>query len=310
MSKEMTRRKFMKTGVAIGGSVVLGGALMPKAVAAGKAADIGVAKGSNYLKSAKKAVDLIGGMGKFVPGHSKVAILANPQRNNPGAFTKPEILHGVIQMCKEAGAEEISCISWLPMENWESTGLKKVVDQEKVRLRITDLRDESQFKSVPVPKGISLKEARIINTYFDYDVFINIPVCKDHLGNKYTGAMKNLMGLSSPKTNGKFHKEGWKTEKDSIEHMEQCIADLNTIIKPDLCIVDGTEIITTNGPFGPGEILRPLKVVAGTDPVALDTYCCQLWGLKPADIVAINKAFEHGLGEMDLKKLTVKEVEV
>jgi hypothetical protein len=33
-------------------------------------------------------------------------------------------------------------------------------------------------------------------------------------------------------------------------------------------------------------------------------------GLKPEDIVAINRAFEHGLGEMDLKKLTIKEVEV
>ena len=74
--------------------------------------------------------------------------------------------------------------------------------------------------------------------------------------------------------------------------------------------MDSTEFIITNGPFGPGEILKPLKVVAGTDPVAIDTYCCQQWGLKPENIVAINKAYEHGLGEMDLKKLTIKEVEV
>jgi uncharacterized protein (DUF362 family) len=310
MPKEMTRRRFMQTGAAIGGSVVLGGTLMPKIVIAGEAADIGVVKGENYLKNTKKAVELIGGMKKFVPAGSKVAILANPQRNNPGVFTKPAILRGAIQLCRDAGAEEIACISWLPEENWESTGLKKVVDEEDVTLRITNLRDESQFKSTPVPRGASLKEARVMNTYFEYDVLINLPISKEHSGNNYTGAMKNLMGLTSPKTNGKFHKKGWKTDRDSIAHMEQCIADLNTVIKPDLCIMDSTEIITTNGPFGPGKVIKPLKVVAGTDPVALDTYCCRLWGLKPEDIIAINRAFEHGIGEMDLKKLTIKEVEV
>ena len=49
--------------------------------------------------------------------------------------------------------------------------------------------------------------------------------------------MKNLMGLNSPKNNRIFHKKDWKTNPDSIAFMDQCIADLNTIIKPDLCIV-------------------------------------------------------------------------
>jgi uncharacterized protein (DUF362 family) len=310
MSKEMTRRKFIKTSAAIGGGVALSGTLMPKIVIGTEAADMGIAKGKDYVKNTKKAVEIIGGMEKFVAENSRVAILANPQRNNPGVFTKPEVLRGAIHMCKDAGAKSIGCISWLPQENWESTGLKKVVDEEDVQLLITNLRDESLFKSTKVPKGVSLKEARIMNSYFECDVFINIAISKEHSGNNYTGALKNLMGLSSPKTNGKFHKKNWKTDKDSIAHMEQCIADLNTIIKPDLCIIDATEIIITNGPFGPGEILKPLKVLAGTDPVALDTYCCQLWGLQPADIAAINKAYEHGLGEMDLKKLTIKEVEI
>ena len=62
--------------------------------------------------------------------------------------------------------------------------------------------------------------------------------------------------------------------------------------------------------FGPGEVLKAQKVVAGTDPVALDAYCCTLWGLEAEDIFVINKAYDHGLGEKDLKKKTIKEVEV
>ena len=65
------------------------------------------------------------------------------------------------------------------------------------------------------------------------------------------------MGINSPISNRTFHKKNWKTEKGSITHLDQSIADLNTVIKPNLCIVDATEFIITNGPFGPGKIHSP-----------------------------------------------------
>ena len=309
MSKEINRRDFIKTSTAIGVGSVLGSTLIPNITLSTEAIDMSVVKGPDYLANAKKAVELLGGMKKFVPRNSKVAILANPQRNNPGAFTKPEIVRATIQMCKEAGAAEIGCLSWLPEKNWEDTGIKKVVDSESVNLVITDLHDESLFKPVPVPKGIALKEARIMKTLYDYDVLIDMPITKDHSGNRFTGTMKNLMGLNSPASNRTFHRENWTTDADSIRHLEQCIADLNTIVHPDLCIVDATEFIITNGPFGPGKLHRPLKVVAGTDWVAIDAYCSTLWGLNPADLIAITKAHEHGIGEIDLKKVKIKELE-
>jgi uncharacterized protein (DUF362 family) len=74
--------------------------------------------------------------------------------------------------------------------------------------------------------------------------------------------------------------------------------------------VDATEFITTNGPFGPGNIIKPQKVVVGVDRVAIDAYCTTLWGMKPEDIIMINKGYEHKLGEIDLKKKKIKEVKV
>jgi uncharacterized protein (DUF362 family) len=50
-------------------------------------------------------------------------------------------------------------------------------------------------------------------------------------------------------------------------------------------------------------------VVAGVDRVAIDSYCCTLWGLKAEDIFTIKAAAAHGLGEMDLSRVAVKEVE-
>ena len=313
MDKNITRRDFIKQSAAVGAASIVGANMVAgcgqKEATTKVLKDVGVSivTGEDYFQNALKAVEQIGGMGGFVPAGSKIAILANPQRNNPGAFTKPEILKAAIQMCKETNAEAVDCISWLPEQNWELTGLKAVVEEEGAGLFIADRRDEFLFQPVPVPKGTALTEARVMKKLFEYDILIDIPVTKDHAGNKFTGTMKNLMGLNSPLNNRTFHKENWKTDPEDIAHLDRCIADLNTVITPDLCIVDATEFIITNGPFGPGEIVKPKKVIAGTDRVAIDAVCCTLWGLKGEDIIHISEAYAHGLGEIDLGKVKIME---
>ena len=64
--------------------------------------------------------------------------------------------------------------------------------------------------------------------------------------------MKNLMGLNFAEVNRTFHTGDFKTKPDDIDRLDQCIADLNLAVKPTLCVIDATEFITTNGPFGPG----------------------------------------------------------
>ncbi|UCE18255.1 MAG: DUF362 domain-containing protein [Gemmatimonadota bacterium] len=317
MSEKMDRRSFLQKGAIIGASSVVGGKILSALVLKNsnvlygdEKVDISVVKGEDYFESTIRAVEEFGGMKRFVTKNSRVAILPNAQRNNPGTYTKPDVVRAVVRMCKKAGAKEINCLSWLPEKNWEDTGLAKAVKKEGANLVLVNRNDESLFKPVPVKKGKALKEARIMKEFFKNDVFITLPVTKDHAGNKFTGTLKNMMGLNSPQNNRGFHKEDWDTNIDSIRFLDQCIADLNTIIEPDLCIVDATEFITTNGPFGPGKLLKPQKVVAGIDRVAIDAYCCQLWGLKPDSIIAINKAYEHELGEMSLKKVNIKELEV
>jgi len=316
MAKGIGRREFVKRTAKIGFSAALGGSLvfpwLENSVQAygREGIDIGVAVGGDYLKNTIKAVDLLGGMNRFVKRGSKVAILPNTQSRHPGTYTNPEIVRAVIRMCKRAGAAEVNCLSWLTPKHWSDTGLDQAVREEGANLKLVDSADESQFKPVPVPKGVSLKEAQIMKEFYNNDVFINIPVTKDHAGNKFTGTMKNLMGLNFRKNNRTFHKEGWQTELSAIEYLDQCIADLNTVIKPALCVVDGTELITTNGPMGPGKLIKPQKVIAGVDRVAVDAYCTTLWGLDVRDIIMINKGYEHKLGQIDLKKIKIEEVKV
>ena len=307
MKKRLSRRSFIKAGSTLGVSSIVGGVLLPKIPKKPGNIDISAVKSNDYFKGTLKAVEQLGEITQYIPPKSRVAVLANVQRNNPGTYTKPDIIRAIIALCKKAGAEEINFISWLPEKNWENTGLKTVIQKEGANLVIVNLREEFLFKPIPVPRGKSLKQARIMKELFNNQVLINVPITKDHAGNKFTGTLKNLMGINSPKNNRTFHKKNWQTEIKDIKYLDQCIADLNTIITPDLCIVDATEFITTNGPFGPGKLFKPNLVIAGTDRVAIDSYCCRLWGLEPKKIMTITQAFEHGLGEINLNRLRIKK---
>lgn len=306
MTRTIGRREFLKTGAGAGLTWAMGRSLAGAAPASAKPPVVGVGIGDDYGLAAVKAVSLAGGIKAFIPKGAQVALLPNVQSRHPGSFTKPEILRAVIGLCKKAGAKRIDCLSWQTAKQWEDTGLMAVLEAEKAGLRLFE-KDEALFKPVPVLEGVVLKEARPLAAFFEYDRLINMPITKDHAGNKFTGSMKNLMGLNSPANNRTFHKPNWKTDPDDIAHLDQSIVDLNKAVRPALNVVDATEFIVSNGPFGPGQILTPRKVVAGADRVAIDAYCAALWGLNPADIVQIKKAAEQGLGQMDLDRVTLKE---
>jgi uncharacterized protein (DUF362 family) len=165
---------------------------------------------------------------------------------------------------------------------------------------------------VNIPNGKFLKEADISKTLLNCDVFINVPIVKNHQGTNFTANLKNMMGACSGSTNRYFHKGSKKSGLfgyyDDVEFLSQCIADVNLVRQPNICIVDATEFVTTNGPYGPGELNKAHKIVAGTNCVSVDSFCSTLLGLVPKDVLMIQRAHEHGLGEIDLKKLTIKEI--
>ncbi len=318
MTKKIGRREFFKQSAQFGLTAAIGGSLIAQSRPGvgstyffeGQLADLTVVSGADYYKSTFKAVELLGGMDKIVSKGSKVALLPNVQRWHPGTFTKREIVRAVIRMCKKAGAAEVNVLSWLGEKNWESTGMTKALKAEGANLKLVE-REEALFKQVKIPDGTAIKDAMIIKELYNNDVFIDMPITKDHAGNKFTGTMKNLMGINFPTHNrSNFHKENWTTDVNAIRHLDYCIVDLNRAVKPDLCVVDATEFIITNGPMGPGELNKPQKVIAGVDRVAVDSFCTTLWDVKAEDCTQITHAHKCGLGNMALKKIKIKEVKV
>jgi uncharacterized protein (DUF362 family) len=296
MKNSIDRREFIKQSVAAGVLTAAGSLAFPSPLFGSRLAsgiNISVVNGTTYFDNTVKAVEMLGGIGKFVPKGSKVGLLINSPWDKPGTYTNPDVALAVLKMCREAGASEVHSIENASISYWKrSSGFVK--HRSDVSL---------------------LKEADISKALLECDVLINIPIAKHHQGTNFSANLKNMMGACSGSTNRFFHQGSSKSGLlkyfkyyDDVEFLSQCIADVNLIRQPDLCVVDATEFITTNGPAGPGEMKKANKIVAGTNCVSVDAYCATLLGLQPFDVLMIRYAQQHGLGEINIAKLSIKEV--
>ena len=312
MSK-ISRREFIKSGTTLGAAAVAVGSgftwtagKKPPPVAAGKEEiDIAAVGGSNYFNSTVKAVDMLGGMDKFVSKGARVAVLINSAFRNPGTIVNPDIAIAVIRMCFEAGAKDVCSLLNEGKAYWDKSRLAAEHGDMLASLTRTD-----GTTKIEIPQGKSLREVQVLKDFLEYDVLIDIPIVKDHTGTNFTGTLKNYMGVSGP-SNRYFHTGSNPKSKgyyEEVPFLSQCIADLNLLRKPDLCVVDATEFVTSNGPFGPGQLKKLEKVVAGVDRVAVDSYVSGFLGYKGEDILMIKMSHEHGLGEIDAGKLKIAEV--
>jgi uncharacterized protein (DUF362 family) len=309
MKYKIDRREFIKQSVAAGVVAAAGSASLPSALFGNflpSGIDISVVNGTNYFENTMKAIEMFGGMSKFVPKGSKIGLLINSPWDKPGTYTNPDVALAVLKICLDAGAKEIYSIEDASTNYWKRSKLYKKFEKEVGIIQSGDSKT-----TVKIPSGKSLKEAEISKILLECDVLINIPIMKHHQGTNFSANLKNVMGACSGSTNRFFHKGSGKSSLfgyyDDVEFLSQCIADVNLIRKPNICIVDTTEFVTTNGPAGPGELKKSHKIVAGTNCVSVDAYCSTLLGLIPQDVLMIQYAHEHGLGEIDMKKLTIKE---
>jgi uncharacterized protein (DUF362 family) len=316
MTKKIDRRTFISKSSKVALSTFVGGSMLPylytgtlTGAQASEKTDVTVVTGGNYFNNTIKSVELLGGMNKFVTKGSRVGLLINSSFQNPGTYVMTDVTLAVLKMCYGSGAKEIALLNKSSSQKyWNRSSLSKEFQDEIKSLQTAG----KTFVKKEIPQGKTLKEAQIVTEFMECDVFINMPKTKDHAGTNFTGNMKNMMGITSHETNGFFHfgssKAKTKDYYSDVQFLSQCITDLNLIRKPNLCIADATELITTNGPFGPGEIIKPQQVIAGVDRIAVDAYCSTLLGLNPADVIMLKQGNQAGLGEIELKKINVKQV--
>jgi uncharacterized protein (DUF362 family) len=273
--------------------------------------DLAVVKSAgNAYNTTFRAVELAGGIAKWVKPGQKVGLLINSGFEEKGAYVNPDIPLAIIKMCFDAGASEVVCLQHVIPEYWQrsalysqhSTMLEKVKTVEKNHFPAKF--DSLSFVIIDsVPGSRFLKKTEVVKEVFVIDVFINIPIQKHHATTILTGTMKNMMGLCTRATNVKMHLDG--PSRNNPEFLAQCLTDISKIRKPDLYVADLTEVIITNGPGGPGEMASPGLVLAGTDPILMDAYSAEVLGWLPGEIPSIVIGNNEGMGNPDTKKATI-----
>jgi len=249
-----------------------------------------------------KAIASLGGMKTFIKKGQKVVLKPNigwdvtPDR---AGNTNPVLVKRIIQHCYEAGAKEVyvfdnTCDDW--KRCYSNSGIERAVKDAGGKLVSGD--SERYYQQVEVKHGKKLTSTKVHELILDSDVFINVPILKNHSSTELTISMKNLMGNVWDR--GYWHRN----------NLHQCIADFASFRKPDLNIVDAYYVMKRNGPRGvsKGDVVLMKSQIISTDIVAADAAAAKLFGIEPSDIEYIKYASNMKLGQIDLSKLNINRI--
>jgi len=308
--KHLTRRQFLKGAAAAAAALphLPLNSLMevPSARAAGNS-EIVVAKQGRPTQLLQAALSAYGGIGRFVKKGQRVVIKANiawARTPEQACTNNPELFSALIKTCYEAGAKRVAVWDHT-CDNYQfcftRSGLKDAA--QKAGADLFSGHGQNVYRKVDVPKGRKLKKVEILKDILEADLFINFPIPKQHFATELTLGMKNLIGIV------------WDMEQLHKIDLHQCIADINTVRKPDLVVMDAIRILTTNGPKGPGKTEDIGEVVVSTDIVAVDAYAAAYFQnpktgkpFKGEEVRFVKSAYEMGLGEIDLARVQMKRV--
>lgn len=257
----------------------------------------------------RKAIAEMGEMSKFISKGDKVVVKPNIGWDQPiemAANTNPKLVTEIIKQCFNAGAKEVTVFDHT-CDNWRKCYANSGIEEaaKAAGAKVVPADQESYYKTVSIPKGKSLKTAKVHQAIVDCDKWINVPVLKNHGGAQLTISMKNHMGIVWDR--GYFH----------ANDLQQCIADICSYEKRAvLNVVDAYRLMKTSGPRGKSaaDVVLSKGLFMSQDIVAVDTaaanFINQVREMPLEKVSHIGKAQELKLGTMDLESLNIKRIRI
>ncbi len=252
----------------------------------------------------QRAIETMGGISKYVKKGQRVLVKPNigwdvvPEL---AANTNPALVKAIVKSCLEAGASSVytfdhTCDDW--QKCYKNSQLETVIEDGGGK--VVPGNNERYYEEVDIPRGKRLTSTKVHEQVMEADVFINVPVLKNHGSAKVTIAMKNLMGII------------WDRHYWHRNDLHQCIADFCTWRQPDLNIVDAYRVMMKNGPKGRSEsdVAKMKFLVMSDDMVAADAAATKIFGMQPANIPHIQYAHNMQVGNMNLKKQEIKRIKM
>lgn len=264
--------------------------------------DVAVARGGEPEDLIRRAMDALGGIGRFVRPGQDVVIKPNIcvayHSYEYAATTNPWLVGALVRMCLEAGVRRVRVMDHpfggTPEDAYVVSGIREQVEAAGGQMEVMA---PFKFVEVKLPGARDLTRCAIYDEILKADVLINVPIAKHHSLARLTLGMKNLMGTIWDRP--VLHR-----------NLGQRLADLAGYIRPTLTVVDAIRILTANGPTGGdlADVRRLDTVIVSPDIVAADSYAATLFGLRPEDLDYVRAGVAMGLGRSDLENLRIAVV--
>lgn len=306
----MKRRGFFKAslgaGIAAGAALSLGGYNRVWASnGTGPKYDLVAVMGGDPDEMFDLGIQELGGMGNFVSKGQRVLIKPNigwDVTPDLAANTNPLLVKRIIEHCLKAGAREVYIFDHT-IDNWINTyrnsGIEKAA--KMAGAKVAPANSEKYYHEITIPTAVKLKNTKVHELLLETDVFINVPVLKDHSSTRITGAMKNTMGIV------------WNRGYWHANNLHQCIADYALFKKkPALNVIDCYNVIAKHGPQGVSkeDVVQMKSQILTTDWVAGDAAAARMLGIAPEKIDYILIAHKMGIGNIKLESLNIKRIKM
>lgn len=139
---------------------------------------------------------------------------------------------------------------------------------------------EEKTRVVSVDVGVEHFDFHVAELFYESDFVVNVPKPKYMDNVKITCALKNMFGANAFWKKFVYHKA-----------LSEAIVGINKLIKTNLVVVDGLAVNGTH-------TKRLDLVMAGEDPVAVDSAVSRLLGIKPKSVKQLTLASKEGLGNL------------
>ena len=259
---------------------------------------VAVHSDENIKTMVSNCIQGLGGIKQLIAPGSRILLKPNlvvAKPNSSGATTNPLILDALIENLMRTSPREIiigesSEIGDDTMEAYKVTGIQDVA--QKWKATILDFKKDKQI-SIDVPYGKELKRVQVAETVKKVDYLINLPILKVHCQTKVTIGMKNLKGCIPDQEKSRFHRL----------NLHQCIVDLNTVLIPDLTIVDAT-LCSLNWELG-GMPVHLNTVLASKNTLAVDIIAASMLGYGVDEITHLRLAAQARLGPANKEEIHI-----
>lgn len=273
---------------------------------------VAIMKDASEGDSLTKALDLLP-MKEIIKDGDRVVITPNWVKNKPpdtGIVVGPNTLQTLIRYIKGLNPSKLIIATGSGGDPtptvMSSVGYDKIIKEENVEFIDLNFGPYTNL----VLEHAYIQETKINNLINNMDILISFTQLKHHEEATISAGIKN-MALGWPPA--EIH--GFPKKKKGIhEDLHGFIVSMAKKIPIDLTIVSADKAMIGTGPSSGISIDSKGLILAGTDPVAVDTIAARFLGFLPQAVCYLYQAYKADVGEakpenMELKGVSLEDAE-